>query len=281
MKLEISPSPQGACELHDDESLSALAEQVGREILESRLEPGAWARALYRSGDKRHEALGLYTRIRIKELSHVRKDLQAKSHSFQSRRVNKCMGNWKDRQTFIRDFQSVVHCPEIRPVLAREKKDSFKACITPRRGKPLNFVKSSMPSIWLWILFLGTASTLALLGRIAAPGFTGILAHLLTVSALLAAAVIVWAVVGVRQILSREWIVMGWKPLLVVACNLVCISSVLLSAKVIRQSVTEDQVAINSVLSLQNPAAEISQRRVAEKNTELVSSQSGKFRDEY
>lgn len=281
MKLEIPPSPQGAGELHEGGDLSKLAEQVGREILESRLEPGAWARALYQSGGKRHEALGHYTRIRIHDLSLVHKDHQAKSHSFESRRVNKCMGNLKDRQIFMRDFKSVIQHPEDRTVSAREKKGSSQALLTARNGPSLNFLKAPTPTIWLWILFLGTASTLALLGRLAAPGFTGMLAHLLTVFALLAAAITVWAALGVRQVLTKEWIIMGWKPLLVVSCNVVCISSMLLSAKVIRKSVTEDQVAINSVESLQNPAPETTPLRVAEKNTEFVTSRSGKFREEY
>jgi len=281
MKLEISPSSHGADQPHDDEGLSKLAEQVGREILESRLEPGAWARALYQCNGKRHEALQLYTRIRLHELSLVHKDHQAKSHSFESRRVNKCMGDWKVRQTFLRDLNSITSFPESCPVAAGERKSPSQALLTPRNGPPLNFLKATMPTIWLWILFLGTASTLALLARLAAPGFTGVLAHLLTVLSLLAAAVTVWAALGVRQILSREWIIMGWKPLLVVSCNVVCISSLFLSAKVIRKSVSEDQVAIDSVASLQSPAPEVTQMRVAEKNTEFVSSRPDEFRNKY
>lgn len=281
MKLDISPAAHGPDELLDDDGVAKLAEQVGREILESRLEPGAWARALYQANGKHHEALGLYTRIRVNELSLASKEHQAKAYSFESRRVNMCMGNWKERQKFICDYKNFTHSAEIRPVLAKEKKSPSHALLTPRSGPQLNFVKASMPTIWLWILFFGTASSLALLCRLAAPGFTGVLAHLLTALAMLAAAVTVWAALGVRQILPRQWIVMGWKPLLVVSCNVVCISSMFLSAKVIRKSVTEDQVFIDSVESLQRPAYELAPPPVAEKNTELVTRSSREFREEY
>ncbi len=40
-------------------TVSEVAEQVGREILESRLEPGAWATALYECDGKRQDALAL------------------------------------------------------------------------------------------------------------------------------------------------------------------------------------------------------------------------------
>ncbi len=280
MKRNISPLSEGANELPSRENINQLTEQVGREILESQFEPSAWAKALYQSNGKRHEALGHYTRIRISELASASNDHQAKSHSFETRRVSQCMGDLKQRQKLSRVFHKVTHDPRLRPIATKEKMTTQQIVHTPRSGPQLNFVKATMPTIWLWILFLGTASSLALMGRLAAPGFTGGLAHLLTFSALLAAAVTVWGMLGIRQRLSREWIMMGWKPLLVLSCNIVCISSVLLSARLIRKSITEDQVAVYSGGGLQGTQQEFSANRVVEKNTNFTTHGPANFQSE-
>ena len=64
MKTEKTTPAQVAKESNTLVTVTEVAEQVGREILESRLEPGAWATALYECGGKRQDALALYARLR-------------------------------------------------------------------------------------------------------------------------------------------------------------------------------------------------------------------------
>ena len=57
-----------------------VAEQVGREILESRLDPGAWAIALAESKGRKQEALAAYTRIREGEEPFLRDPADRQVH---------------------------------------------------------------------------------------------------------------------------------------------------------------------------------------------------------
>ena len=69
-----------------------IAERVGQEILRDQLEPGAWATALAASGGEKQDALAVYARIRIRKLSAERRTRQAKSRSFEARRLTTCLG---------------------------------------------------------------------------------------------------------------------------------------------------------------------------------------------
>lgn len=198
-------------------TVSEVAEQVGREILESQLEPGAWATALYECEGKRQDALALYTRLRIRRLTRQRRVRLTKIRSFESRRIAHCMGDHSARETIARTIQAMLG--------------------NPHRSKSANYLKPKLSIIWLAILFVGTAGTVSSLGRLFASILPDSLENPLTFIALLAGAGSVWCAILIRHFLPKRWVMLGWNTGLVLTGNVLCITSLLLGTKLIKQAV--------------------------------------------
>lgn len=198
-------------------TVTEVAEQVGREILESKLEPGAWATALYESGGKRQEALALYARLRVRKLTKQRRIRLAKVRSFESRRLSKCMGDNETREMIAQTIQDML--------------------LNNRSGQSKNFMKPRLSIIWLFVLFIGTAGTVASLGRLFLKDIPETLGNPVTLVSLLAGVGAVWAALVLRFFLPKRWVMLGWNTGLVVTCNVVCLSSLFLGTKVIRHAI--------------------------------------------
>ena len=201
-----------------------IADKVGREILESRLDPGAWAAALSETEGNRQKALSRYARIRMESLEENHRARTAKIDSFESRRLNQCLGGQKTQPSLVRSV--------------RELLDS------PRPGKTLNFVKPSLSPLWLMILWVGTAGTLATLGHLSAARFSGgISNHLITISAS-CGLVVVGGALLLRRTLPKPWVMQCWNSGLVATCNLVCLCSLFLGVKVIKRSMAMESASM-------------------------------------
>jgi|GEM_PF-3084058 len=211
-----SPAPAGR-ESNTLVTVSEVAEQVGREILESRMEPGAWATALYECDGRRQDALALYTRLRVRQLTKKRRIRLSKIRSFESRRLTNCMGDQAMRESIAKTIQEMLGNAKTR-------------------GKPMNFAKPKLSIVWLMVLFFGTAGTVASLGRLLASRLPETFEHPLTLLALLAGVGAVWSALIIRRFLPKRWIMLGWNTGLVFTCNVLCLSSVLLGTKVIKQT---------------------------------------------
>ena len=116
----------------------AIAEQVGQEIIQNKLEPGAWANALAASGGKRQEALAAYARIRMQQVTAQSRVRRAKALSLEARRLNTCLG--------IKTVQDLLN--------------------RSNRGGQLNLIKPRLSVIWLAILLVGSAGSVASVGRL-------------------------------------------------------------------------------------------------------------------
>jgi len=202
-------------------TVSEVAEQVGREILESRLEPGAWATALYECKGRKQDALALYTRLRIRQLSKQRRVRLAKVRSFESRRLLICMGSQTTRDSLAKTIQEMLGH-------------------TKSRGSSANFMRPRLSIVWLSVLFFGTAGTVATLGRLVANRFPEFALEPIMLVALLTGVASVWCAMVVRRFLPKRWIMLGWNRGLVVTCNILCLSSLLLGTKVINQTMAAD-----------------------------------------
>lgn len=222
-------------------TVSEVAEQVGREILESRLEPGAWATALYECDGKRQDALAVYTRLRVRQLTKQRRVRLAKVSRFESRKLAICMGDQATRDSIARTVQEMLG--------------------NTTRGTSMNFAKPKLSIIWLAILFFGTAGTVSSFGRLFAHLLPESIAHPLTLVALLAGVGAVWSAMVLRYYLPKRWIMLGWNSGLVLTCNVLCLSSVFLGTKVIKNAVATgaaplavEQQAAAPVRTTLNPA---------------------------
>ena len=62
--------------------------------------------------------------------------------------------------------------------------------------------------------------------------------------ALLAGVGTVWSALVLRYFLPKRWIMLGWNSGLVVACNVVCLTSLFLGTKVIKHAIATDTVVL-------------------------------------
>jgi hypothetical protein len=205
----MSPSPAAVTSTTTDAAVDPLvAAKVGQEILENRLDPAAWATALSASGGKRQEALAAYARIRIERLStHQQRSLE-KVKSFETRRVNKCFG-----VKSVKDLLQRAH---------------------PHRQ--LNFLKPQMSIVLMVILFMGSAGTVGVLGRLFNSSLPSALESILPLVAVLCGLVMVAAAMSLRFFLPKRWIMLGWNTGLLCACSVACFGSLLGGVKLIARA---------------------------------------------
>lgn len=184
-----------------------IAARVGEEILEHRLSPAAWAKALAAARGNGGDAAGEYARIRIAELSAERSQRLAKAESLEQRRLDRfkqgCGGS-------IRTVKELLnHCAKVSPL--------------PNKKRGL------VSMIWLFSLMLGTAGSIGcavrLLKGAGAPAWTPMLAlgcgMVIAITALL-----------LRFGLPHRWVrAGGYHFALSGATMLVCLFSVLLGTK--------------------------------------------------
>jgi hypothetical protein len=201
-----------------------VTEQVGREILESRLDPAVWALALAECNGRKQEAIAVYTRLRTRQLSKVHRLQHVKNRSFETRRIAKCMGDSATRESLAKTIQDMLY--------------------NTRSAKGGNFAKPRLSLIWLALLCVGTAGSVASLGRLFAPQLPEFIVDPLVFLSILSGIGAVWAALVLRFFLPKRWIMLGWNSGLILACNVACLSSLFLGTKVIRRAIATDSVAI-------------------------------------
>lgn len=182
-----------------------VAAQVGQEILKNSLDPAAWAIALSASGGRRQEALAAYARIRIQRLSNDRQLSHEKVKSFESRRVNKCFG-----VKTVQDLLQRAH---------------------PHRQ--LNFLKPRMSIVLMVILFIGSAGSIGVLGRLIGSSLPASLESILPLVAVVSGLATVAAAMSLRIFLPKRWIMLGWNSGLLCVCSMACFGSLMGGVKLI------------------------------------------------
>lgn len=202
-----------------------VAEIVGREILESRLDPGAWATALAEGRGKKPEALAAYTRIRIHQLTQLHRMQKVKNRSFESRRLAKCMGDQETRESIARTIQEILH--------NRGRYGSLSQ----------NYMKPRLSVLWLTLLFIGSAGTVASLSRLFVSRYPEFFNHPPVLLATLVGVATVWGALVLRYFLPKRWIIIGWNSGLIIACNLLCLCSLFLGTKLIKRNIASGAVA--------------------------------------
>lgn len=230
-----------------------VAEQVGREILESRLEPGAWATALAETKGRKQEALAAYTRIRVKQLTKIHRMQKVKNRSFESRRIAKCMGDNETREAIARTIQDMLHNSR-------------------RDGSTKNYFKPKVSFLWLMLLFIGTAGSVASLCRMLVPRFPEHFNHPPVLIAALAGVATVWGALVLRYFLPKRWVALGWNTGIVVACNLVCLCSLFLGTKLIKQAVAKGTSVVPYEQAAKPVQPKSTAKKEAKRDTYLVSS---------
>ena len=174
-----------------------VAKQVGKEILENRLDPAAWATALSSCGGKRQEALAAYARIRIKQIGTRRRLSQSKFKSFECRRITQCFG--------VKSVQDLLQ--------------------RSHPGKPLNFLRPHLSVLSLTTLGIGTAGSTGSLGRLFVDDLPDFMTSTLPLLTMLAGIAMVGLALALRYLLPRRAIMLGWNTGLVAACTMACFIS--------------------------------------------------------
>jgi hypothetical protein len=191
-----------------------IAEQVGQEILENRLDPATWATALSASGGKKQEALAVYARLRIQGVTVHRRLRTEKVKSFECRRVYKCFG--------VKNVQDLLQ--------------------RAHPNKQLNFVKPRLSLVLLMILFVGSAGGIGAQGRLHSSALPDSLVASLPFLAVLCGLVIVAGAMMLRYMLPKRWIMLGWNSALLVACSVACFGSLIGGVKLIASAAPLDAV---------------------------------------
>jgi hypothetical protein len=189
-----------------------IAEQVGQEILENRLDPATWATALSASGGKKQEALAAYARLRMQGVTTHRKLQKEKVKSFECRRVYKCFG--------VKNVQDLLQRAQ------------------PHRQ--LNLVKPRLSLVLLSILFIGSAGAIGAQGRLHSSALPETLALSLPLISLLCGLVIVAGALTLRYMLPKRWIMLGWNTALLSACTIACFGSLVGGVKLIAHAAPLD-----------------------------------------
>lgn len=188
-----------------------IAERVGQEIIQNRLEPAAWATALAASGGKRQDALAAYARIRMQQISAQRRMRREKAKSFEARRLTTCLG--------IKTVQDLLQ--------------------RSNRGGQLNLIKPKLSMVWLGILLVGSAGAAASVGRLLGDLVPDRLERWVPAMALLCGMVAVGGVLMLRALLPRRWVMLGWNTGFTALCTLACFASLCFGAKLIARTSPE------------------------------------------
>ncbi|MEK7949124.1 hypothetical protein [Luteolibacter soli] len=192
----------------DTEIDPEIAEQVGQEILRDRLEPAAWARALASSGGRKQDALAAYARIRMQQVAAHRRMRRAKSQSFEARRLTTCLG--------IKTVQDLLQ--------------------RSNRGGQMNLLKPQLSYVWLAILMLGCSGSVASMGRLLGGFLPTSVSAWLPGIALLCGISAVGGVLGLRALLPKRWVMLGWNTGLALVCTMACFGSLALGTKLISRT---------------------------------------------
>lgn len=185
-----------------------IAERVGQEIIQNRLEPAAWATALAASGGKRQDALAAYARIRMQQISAQRRMRREKAKSFEARRLTTCLG--------IKTVQDLLQ--------------------RSNRGGQLNLIKPRLSMVWLAILLVGSAGAAASVGRLLGDLVPDRLEPWVPLMALFCGISTVGGVLLLRALLPKRWVMLGWNTGITTVCTLACFASLCFGAKLIART---------------------------------------------
>ncbi|WP_035612104.1 hypothetical protein [Haloferula sp. BvORR071] len=185
-----------------------IAERVGQEILRDDLEPAAWATALATSGGKRQEALAAYARIRMRKLANERQTRQAKSKSFEARRLNTCLG--------IKTVQDLLN--------------------RSNQGGRINLLRPKVSVIWLLLLMIGSTGSIACLARLLEPVMPDRFESAALFSAPVAGLAIVIFAMVLRALLPKHWVMQGWNTGIALVGTMSCFGSLYFGTKLIART---------------------------------------------
>jgi hypothetical protein len=219
LKIEPAAAADGSPDIDAE-----VARQVGLEILEGRYEPAAWASALAESGGRHQQAVAAYARIRMRRLEPFSQRRHAKTESLEARRLRNCLG------------------APAKPSVAMSVRELL------RGRKPLqtlNLFKPRLSRLWLTILLLGTAGTVAGLGRLASQMMPDHVSSSLPVICLMSAVITCGVAMLLWNLLPKRWILIGWNTCMIAACNILCLGSLALGAKVISKTVRSGGVTVS------------------------------------
>lgn len=189
----------------------AVAELVGQEIIQNKLEPGAWATALAAGGGKRQDALAAYARIRMRQVTAQRRMRRAKVQSFEARRLNTCLG--------VKTVQDLLD--------------------RSNRGGRLNLLKPRLSVVWLGLLMVGSAGAVASSGRLLGDLVPDRFDRWLPAMALLCGLSAVAGVLTLRALLPKRWVMLGWNTALTTVCSVTCFASLCFGAKLVARTSPE------------------------------------------
>ena len=212
-----------------------IAERVGQEILRGELEPGAWATALATSGGNKQEALASYARIRIRKLAVERRSRQAKSSSFEARRLNTCLG--------IKTVQDLLN--------------------RSNRGGQVNLLRPKISLTWLLILMIGSTGSFSCLVRLLEPMIPDRHEKMALLAAPMMGIGIVLAVMMLRALLPKHWVMQGWNTGLAMVGTMACFGSLFLGAKVVARTPPAAIQEMKQTVRLQAAPAPASAKPVA------------------
>ena len=195
-----------------------MAEQVGREILESKLELGAWATALDECGGRKQEALATYARLRVRAADQdPRRIRMVKNHSFESRRLAHCMGDKGPAKCWQRTIEDMLN--------------------NSRRGIAKNFMKPR----------ISVSMVVHLVRRHGRKGWRRCDASRSTFPEHINNPPIVHrhprrcglglGSARTALLLPKRWITLGWNTGIVVTCNVLCLTSLFLGTKLIKRAI--------------------------------------------
>lgn len=198
--------PTGSGDLVIDVSES-ISTRVGREILNSEFDAGAWARALARVKDSRADVVAEYARIRIHQLMGHENRLRGKVEQLETRRLRSCLGIKSARDLLLRS----------------------------NRGGRMNLPRPRLPLHWLALLGIGLAGSIASLLRLADERLPEPLLHAAPWLGLVLAGLLVPLLVLASLATPPRTLRLLWGRGLVALGALACLGSMALGAKVLEK----------------------------------------------
>ena len=190
-------------------SLEEISARVGEEVINGRFEPGTWARALASVKGNREDAVAVYAKRRILDLTKERTTAAAKHESLEKRRLRACYG--------VKTVQDIL----------KGMGGSSKA---------MNLPRPRLPMMGVLLLMLGTTGSFAALTKLSIITVPAGLHHWIPLIALgvgFSTAVATKMLGLVLPPFTLRWV---WGHGLIAACAATCIASMLLGAKLMSRN---------------------------------------------
>lgn len=201
-------SEKPGAEGSESEVPRAVTVRVGREILEGRFEAGAWAQALASVKGSREQSVAEYARLRIAQLTAQRSQVREKLATHEFRRLHSCLG-----------------VSSVKEILKRMN-----------QGGKINIPRPRMPVVWLLVLMIGCAGSVAGLMRLGSDWLPQGIQPWVPLVALGGGFGLVAGMVLLSLSLPTSLLHRIWGEGVVIACSAACLASLYLGAKVLERN---------------------------------------------